>query len=79
MMMGRFPILTQIYKSPVLCLLPDYARFTGEEDMGLFGKFFGARRHASDLSPEVVKIFEPEFPISTCLGGFRSPFPMKTS
>ena len=21
----------------------------------------------------------PEFPISTCLGGFRSPFPMKTS
>ena len=58
MMMGRFPILTQIYKSPVLCLLPDYARFTGEEDMGLFGKFFGARRHASDLSPEVVNIFE---------------------
>ena len=24
------------------------------------------------------KRFEPEFPISTCLGGFRSPFPMKT-
>ena len=22
---------------------------------------------------------KPEFPISTCLGGFRSPFPMKTS
>ena len=33
----------------------------------------------ADSLGEWVEVLNPEFPISTCLGGFRSPFPMRTS
>ncbi len=40
--------------------------------LGLFGNGIG-------VYPWDDGSFKPEFPISTCLGGFRSPFPMKAS
>ena len=54
-------------------LMADLARSLGYEVVGI--DLF--RTRLATATKEQLRE-EPEFPISTCLGGFRSPFPMKT-